>query len=177
MNRTLTILFYTLIALISPWISAHAASQERHINLVAFQANSATKSSNFQYEALYTESLGNLISSMEKNTHVIFATHSEALQNRDIINMQLDVMRMTKDDALANAGLDCRFFFNDESDEDSAFYSISGICDRLSASDSGTEKQHVIIPRKMLSDPSSMYIWMKFYEDPETGLAFYVDID
>ena len=151
------------------------AEEQRYLNLVAFQA----KQVDFTYESIFTGELGELISSVEqKGAKIVFATHTTALQARDIINLQVDVMRMTKANTLANSGLNCRFMFGDESDEDSYFYSISGVCDRLSASASGTNREQILVKRKMLSDPSTVFnVWMKFYEDTESGIAFYVDID
>jgi len=115
---------------------------------------------------------------METSAHVVFATRTSKLQDRDVINLQADVMRLTKQGNLASGGLDCRFIFNDESDEDSAFLSISGMCDRLAANASGTDRKKIIIKRKMLSDPSAVFnVWLKLYDDPTTGLAVYTDID
>lgn len=153
---------------------AQGETSERHLNLVAFQADQP----GFDYESIVTGNLAELIHSVDKHAHIVFATHTAALQPRDIINLQVDVMRMTQQNTLANSGLNCRFIFDDESDEDSLFYSISGVCDRLLASDKGTERKQIRVKRKMLSDPSAIFnIWMKFYSDPETGVAFYVDID
>ena len=151
------------------------AQDQRFLNLVAFQA----KQANVVYESIFTGELGELITSVEnQGAKVVFATHTTALQARDIINLQVDVMRMTKANTLANSGLNCRFMFGDESDEDSYFYSVSGICDRLLANETGTEREKIMVKRKMLSDPSTVFnVWMKFYEDTKTGVAFYVDID
>ncbi len=153
---------------------AHAEEQAHYVNLVAFQADEI----GFKYEAIFNGNLGQLITSVEKNAHVVLATRTSRLQDRDVINLQADVMRMTAQGNLASGGLDCRFIFDDESDEDSAFFSISGICDRLAANKSGTDRKKIIIKRKMLSDPSTVFnVWLKLYEDPITGLAFYTDID
>ncbi len=168
---------YTVVLMVALWLtpSLSDAEEQRHLNLIAFQA----KQANFSYESIFTGELGELIRSVEqKGAKVVFATHTAALQARDIINLQVDVMRMTKANTLANSGLNCRFMFGDESDEDSYFYSISGVCDRLSASATGTQREQVLVKRKMLSDPSPVFnVWMKFYEDVKSGVAFYVDID
>jgi len=153
---------------------AQADEPSHYINIVTFQADAP----NFEYESIFNGNLGQLITSIEAHTHVILATRTSKLQHRDIINLQTDVLRMTKQGNLASGGLDCRFIFNDESDEDSAFFSISGICDRLVANDTGTDRKKTIIKRKMLSDPSPVFnVWLKLYEDPTTGIAFYADID
>jgi len=156
------------------YMAAQATEVKHRLNIIAFQANTA----GFKYEAILNGTLSHLIGSMEANTHVILATHTNILRNRDVINLQTDVMRMTVAGDLANGGLDCRFIFNDESDEDSDFFSISGICDRLTATREGTIKKQAIISRKMLSDPSSVFnVWIKLYEDSSTGIAIYTDID
>ncbi|OIP99210.1 MAG: hypothetical protein AUK35_07870 [Zetaproteobacteria bacterium CG2_30_46_52] len=155
-----------------------ATNTERHVNLVALQADdvSAFKAANF--DSIITGNLGALITSFEKQTHVMFSTRTAGLLDRDVINVQTDVLRLASDNTLANGGFNCRLIFDDESDEDSAFYSISGICDQLVASASGTTKKQTIIKRTMLSDPSEAFnVWSKLYEDKETGLIFYVDID
>jgi len=157
-------------------MSSHvqAGEQPHYINLVAFQANT----NDFKYEPIVNANLGELITSIEKNTHVIFATRTSKLEDRDVIGLQADVMRMTKQGNLSSGGLDCRFIFDDESDEDSDFFSISGICDRLTATPQGTERKKIIIKRKMLSDPSTAFnVWLKLYSDPATGIAIYTDID
>ncbi|MDQ6983434.1 MAG: hypothetical protein Q9M44_01820 [Ghiorsea sp.] len=155
-------------------LASVSVAEERYLNLVAFQANKPS----YNFESIVTGSMGELVSDIEKNAHVVFATHTTALKAKDIINLQVDVMRMTKNNSLANSGLNCRFIFGDESDEESYFYSISGVCDRLTGDERGTHREQVLIKRKMLSDPSSVFhVWMKFYEDRKAGVAFYVDID
>lgn len=154
--------------------SAQAADQAHYINLVAFQADQK----DFKYESIFNGNLGSLITSVEAHAHVVFATRTSKLQDRDVINLQADVMRMTKQGNLASGGLDCRFIFDDESDEDSYFFSISGLCDRLVSNENGTDRQKIIVKRKMLSDPSTTFnVWLKLYEDPKTGLVIYTDID
>ncbi|MDQ6955431.1 MAG: hypothetical protein Q9M20_08315 [Mariprofundaceae bacterium] len=173
-SQLLTMLLLFSMLFISAIPRAQAGEQAHYINLVAFQADKV----GYKYEAIVSNNLGQLITSMEKHAHVIFATHSSKLQDRDVINLQADVMRMTKQGSLASGGLDCRFIFDDESDEDSAFFSISGICDRLTATDQGTERKKIMVKRKMLSDPSTVFnVWLKLYSDPETGIAIYTDID
>jgi len=153
---------------------ATAATGGRHVNLIAFQADHAGAS----FESILTGNLGELITSFEKNAHVLFSTRTVDVVDRDVINLQTDVLRMTSKNALANGGLNCRFIFDDESDEDSAFYSISGICDQLIAGADGTQKKQAVIKRTMLSDPSPIFnVWTKFYEDKDSGVVFYVDID
>jgi len=168
----LTMLFSIVVVGTTP--DARAADEAHYINLVAFQADKP----NFNYEGIFNGNLGQLITSVESHAHVVFATRTSSLQDRDIINLQADVMRITKQGNLASGGLDCQFIFNDESDEDSAFFSISGMCDRLAANATGTDRKKIIIKRKMLSDPSRIFnVWLKLYEDPATGLAVYTDID
>ena len=167
-----TMLFSMIAVATTPY--AQAADEAHYINLVAFQADKQS----FNYEGIFNGNLGQLITSVETHAHVVFATRTSTLQDRDIINLQADVMRITKQGNLASGGLDCRFIFNDESDEDSAFFSISGMCDRLAANTMGTDRKKIIIKRKMLSDPSRIFnVWLKLYDDPATGLAVYTDID
>ena len=154
--------------------NAVTAEKGRHVNLVAFQMDHMGAS----FDPILTGNLGALITSLEKDAHVLFSTRTANVVDRDVINLQTDVLRMTSKNVLANGGLNCRFIFDDESDEDSAFYSISGICDQLIASEAGTKKKQAIIKRTMLSDPSPVFnVWTKFYEDKASGMVFYVDID
>ncbi len=171
LSLTLTLLML-LVLCWSPVTSS--AGESRHVNMIAFQAVHAGT----EFESILTGNLGELITSMEKDAYVLFSTHTAGVIDRDVINLQTDVLRMTSQNVLANGGLNCRFIFDDESDEDSAFYSISGICDQLVAGANGTNKKQAMIKRTMLSDPSPLFnVWTKFYEDKATGMAFYVDID
>jgi len=170
-----SLLLLSMLLMTSPSL---AANTERHVNLVALQADDVSVFKAASFDSIITGNLGALISSFEKQTHVMFSTRTSALVDRDVINVQTDVLRLASNNTLANGGFNCRLIFDDESDEDSAFYSISGICDQLIASTSGTTKKQTIIKRTMLSDPSSTFnVWSKLYEDKETGLIFYVDID
>ena len=169
----LTTVFFMISAL-SMFPTTSSAAGSRHVNLIAFQADHADAS----FESILTGNLGELITSMEKDAHVFFSTHTAEVVDRDVINIQTDVLRMTNRNTLANGGVNCRFIFDDESDDESAFYSISGICDQLIAGVNGTKKKQAIIKRTMLSDPSALFnVWTKFYEDKASGMAFYVDID
>jgi len=151
-----------------------SAGEPREVNLVAFQKDKQQ----VNFESLFTGSLGSLIQGLEKDAHVILSTRTGVVKNKDIINLQTDVLRMTRDNKLANSGLNCRFIFHDESDEDSYFYSISGVCDELTSSAMGTKKRQFLVKRTMLSDPSKIFnVWIKFHVDEQTGLVFYVDID
>jgi len=146
----------------------------RQVNFVAFQKDYG----NANFEGLFTGSLGTFISSVEKDAHVVIALRTPKVKDRDIINVQSDVLRMTAQNKLANSGINCRFIFNNESDEDSLFYSISGVCDVLTSDTAGTHKKQFLVKRTMLSDPSKVFnVWTKFHEDKDLGLVFYVDID
>ncbi|WP_038247628.1 hypothetical protein [Ghiorsea bivora] len=170
----LVILLFSLCSLYAFMPSQVYADTIRQVNLVAFQKDH--KNANF--EGLFTGSLSALISSVEKDAHVMVALRTPKVKDRDIINVQSDVLRMTSENKLANSGLNCRFFFNDESDEDSLFFSISGVCDVLDSDAAGTHKKQFLVKRTMLSDPSKVFnVWTKFHEDKDLGLVFYVDID
>ncbi len=180
-NMVLQQLSYKLAALLFSFCGLYVfmpsqadAGTIRQVNFVAFQKDH--KNTNF--EGIFTGSLGALISSVEKDAHVIVALRTPEVKDRDIINVQSDVLRMTSQNKLANSGVNCRFFFNDDSDEDSLFYSISGVCDMLDSGVNGTRKKQFLVKRTMLSDPSKVFnIWTKFHEDKDLGLVFYVDID
>lgn len=168
------VLFFSLSSLFLLMPNQVKAETVRQVNLVAFQ----TDRQNVDFEGLFTGSLGALITSVEKGAHVLVSVRTPALKDRDIINVQSDVLRMTSQNKLADSGVNCRFIFNDESDEDSLFYSISGVCDMLTSDASGTHKKQFLVKRTMLSDPSKIFnIWTKFHEDKALGLVFYVDID
>lgn len=171
----LTVFMLCLLLLTTP---SQAAENERHINLVALQASDINHFKTSRFDTIISGNLGALITSFEKETYVMFSTRTANLVDRDVINIQTDVLRLASNNALANGGFNCRLIFDDESDDESAFYSISGICDQLVASSSGTTKKQAIIKRTMLSDPSDVFnVWSKLYEDKETGLILYVDID
>jgi len=179
MNNSMDLIFKNFLRLLlfqlvfSAFSSAYAA-EERHINLLVLQA----KQPNTNFDSIITGNLGQLITSLEKDAHVLIATRTASVQDRDVINVQTDVLRLTSKNVLANGGFNCRFIFDDESDEDSAFYSISGICDELTAGNKGTAEKKAIIKRTMLSEPSpSFNMWAKLYEDKSSGVVFYVDID
>lgn len=165
---------FSLMFILSFSVCAQASDEKRFINLVVFQTDKA----DFKYDDIFNGNLGAFITHLEKHAHVILASRTSSLKNQDIINLQSDVMRMTKNDNLASGGIDCRFIFTDESDEDSAFYSIGGLCDRQLASSEGTQRNQMVIKRKMLSDPSTLFnTWFKLFEDTKLGIAFYTDID
>ncbi|MDQ6980472.1 MAG: hypothetical protein Q9M46_03245, partial [Ghiorsea sp.] len=103
------------------------AGEVRQVNFVVFQKDHP----DVNFEGLFTGSLGALVTSVEKDAHIVIALRTPEVKDRDIINVQSDVLRMTSENKLANSGVNCRFFFNDDSDEDSLFYSISGVCDVL----------------------------------------------
>ena len=174
MNLRTVVLLFSFCNLYVFMPNQVSADTIRQVNFIAFQKDH--ESTNF--EGLFTGSLGKLISSVEKDAHVIVALRTPKVKDRDIINVQSDVLRMTSQNKLANSGINCRFIFNDESDEDSLFYSISGVCDMLTSDATGTHKKQFLVKRTMLSDPSKVFnVWTKFHEDKDLGLVFYVDID
>jgi len=167
---------YLLVSVLCSLVMPHHgfAGEVRQVNFVVFQKEHR----DVNFEGLFTGSLGALVTSLEKDAHVVIALRTPEVKDRDIINVQSDVLRMTSENKLANSGVNCRFFFNDDSDEDSLFYSISGVCDVLDSDANGTDKKQFLVKRTMLSDPSKVFnVWTKFHEDKDLGLVFYVDID
>ena len=150
------------------------AGESRHVNLLALQ----TMQTATAFDPIITGNLGQVITTLEAKSDVLFATHTANIKDRDVINVQSDVLRLTSNNVLANGGFNCRFIFDDESDDSSAFYSISGICDQLVANQQGTKKKQSLIKRTMLSEPSTSFnVWTLIYADNETGVVFYADID
>ncbi len=109
---------------------------------------------------------------------MILLNRTPALLNGDVINFQVDALRMASNQKLANGGVNCQFSFDNESDEDSEFYSIAGLCQMLEPTETGTNTIKAIIKRTMLSDANyNMNVWMKVYEDKQQGIAIYADVD
>jgi len=151
-----------------------AAAQERHLNVAVFQK----KAADFQFDPLIVGSFGTLVSELEQNAMLLFINRAVNVKDRDIINVQSDVLRMTENGKLANGGLDCRFSYNNNSSDDSAFYSVRGMCSLMQANDAGTSKRKIVLKRVMLSEPNGgANLWMLIYEDKESGIAFYADMD
>ena len=146
---------------------------ERHVNFLVLQTKHEVA-----FDPIISGSLGNIIVTLEHQADVLFSSHTPNIKDRDIINIQTDVLRLTQANVLADSGFNCRFIFDDESDEQMSFYSISGVCDYLKATLSGTSKVQTLIKRTMLPDPSASFdVWSKVYENTQTGVIFYVDID
>jgi len=150
------------------------ANEQVRLNIAAFEKRDAS----FTFEPLITASYAELFNSMHFKADVIFLNRTPALMDKDVINLQIDALRMASNSQLANEGLNCQFSFDNESDEDSQFYSIAGVCSMLKASATGTEKIRAFIKRTMLSDAGyGMNIWIKIFEDKQQGIAIYADVD
>lgn len=165
----LTSLLTTVLSFVSP-----ASAEERFLNIAVFQKTSAA----FEFDPLLVGTLGGLVSELERDATIVFVNRTESVQDRDVINIQSDVLRITKQGKLANGGLNCRFSYNNNSSDDSAFYSIRGMCDLMKADHTGTNKRKILMKRTMLSEPNTgSNLWMLFHEDRESGIAFYADMD
>lgn len=166
------ICLFALLALAAP-ITALADDKVR-LNIAAFEK----RTSDFTFESIITGSYADLFNAMYLKADIIFLNRTPVLQDKDIVNLQLDALRMANNQSLANEGLNCQFSFDNESDEESQFYSIAGMCSILEASEEGTVKNRLFIKRTMLSDVSyGMNVWMKIYEDEKLGFAIYADVD
>lgn len=161
-----------MIAQIFPSIAL--ADEHVRLNIAAFEK----RATDFSFESIITGSYADLFTTMQAKADVVFLNRTPVLRDKDVVNLQLDALRMASNKQLSNAGLNCQFSFDNESDEDSQFYSIAGMCSMLEASETGTEKVRAFIKRTMLSDATyGMNVWMKIYEDREKGIAIYADVD
>jgi len=151
---------------------AHAA--DRFLSIAAFQKKDLA----YQYDPLLSGNYTQLLSQLEQDNYLLFLNRTVKVKDRDVINLQSDVLRM-QNGQLANGGIDCHFSFDNETTADSSFYSLSGMCYIMHATDGGgTERRSVLIKRTMLSDPDyGGNLWMKLYEDKETGIAIFADVD
>jgi len=151
---------------------AHADEHVR-LNIAAFEK----RDPGFEFESIITGTHAQMFEQMQGKSDVIFFNRTPVLQDKDVINLQLDALRMAEG-KLANGGLNCQFSFDNESDEDSQFYSIAGMCTLMFAETEGTRKVRAFVKRTMLSDVSyGMNVWMKVYEDKKEGVAIYADVD
>lgn len=171
-SRTYNRLILLLCLLLLPAMS-HAA-EARYINIAAFQMGEDKSS-----DAIFTGKYSELMKLMEdKKAKLLFVLRTSSIEDQDIINFQSDILHLTKNGTLANGGLNCQFSFDNESDEDSQFYSLSGICTVLTPSPKGTDKYRIMMKRVMLSDilPTTN-IWTRLYHDKKTNIVFYMDMD
>ncbi|MDQ6975098.1 MAG: hypothetical protein Q9M22_00880 [Mariprofundaceae bacterium] len=157
------------------WLSPSMgyADETRYVNIAAFQMKDGNS------ESIFTGRYSELMKMMEdKKAILLFMLRTPSVKGEDIINFQSDVLHLTKKGNLANGGLNCQFSFDNESDEDSQFYSLSGICAVLTPSAKGTDKHRIIMKRVMLADIlPTINVWTRLYHDPKTNVVFYVDMD
>ncbi|PIW51396.1 MAG: hypothetical protein COW18_01400 [Zetaproteobacteria bacterium CG12_big_fil_rev_8_21_14_0_65_54_13] len=169
---TRTLMLLAAMAMMTP-LNAMADDMVR-LNIAAFEKRAA----DFTFDSIITGTYADMFNIMQTKADVIFLTRTPVLQNGDVINLQIDALRMADNNKLSNEGLNCQFVFDNESDEDSQFYSIAGMCSMLEATDIGTNKIKAFIKRSMLSDANyNMNVWMKIYEDEKQGIAIYADVD
>lgn len=165
---------YLFCALAALFVSTPAnAADEVRLNIVAFEK----RDSSFQFDPIITGSYSDLMQLMQGNADIIFLNRTPPLLDKDIINLQVDAMRLVKNN-LANGGLDCQFSFDNESDEDSQFYSVAGLCTILFAESKGTRIVRAPIKRTMLSEANyGINVWLLLYENSKEGVAIYADVD
>ncbi len=169
--KVFSIVLVALYLWVSP-VMSHA-SEVRYVNIAAFQMKDKNS------DSIFTGRYSELMKIMEdKKAILLFMLRTPSVKNQDIINFQSDVLHLTKKGGLSNGGLNCQFSFDNESDEDSQFYSLSGICAVLTNTAEGTDKYRIMMKRVMLSDilPTTN-IWTRLYHDPKTNIVFYVDMD
>ncbi|OIO66378.1 MAG: hypothetical protein CO186_06180 [Zetaproteobacteria bacterium CG_4_9_14_3_um_filter_49_83] len=144
------------------------------LNIAAFE----TRVAGFSFDAIITGTYADLFNNVKGKADIIYLTRTPVLLNGDVLNIQIDALRMASNNKLSNEGLNCQIIFDNQSDEASQFYSISGLCTMLEATDTGTNKIKAYIKRTMLSDANyNMNVWIKIYEDKVQGMAIYADVD
>jgi len=152
---------------------AQAADPVR-LNITAFEKRTPS----FVFDPIITGTYAELFATMSGKADVVFLTRTPALLDKDVINLQVDALRMASNSKLANEGLNCQFSFDNETDEDSQFYSVAGVCSLLHASDKGTETVRAFIKRVTLSEANyGNNVWLLIYEDKQRGIAIYADVD
>jgi len=151
---------------------AHA-TEVRYVNIAAFQMKDASS------DSIFTGRYSELMKVMEdKKATLLFMLRTSSVKNQDIINFQSDILHLTQQGTLSNGGLNCQYSFDNETDEDSQFYSLSGICAVLTHSTKGTDKYRIMMKRVMLADIlPTINVWTRLYHDPKTNIVFYVDMD
>jgi len=163
-----------VMALLCLTVECASADDLVRLNIAAFEK----RVGNFDFDPIITGTYADLFNNVKNKADVIFLTRTPVLLNGDVLNLQIDALRMAENNKLANEGLNCQFVFDNESDEDSQFYSIAGLCRMLTATEHGTDTLKAIIKRTMLSDANyNMNVWMKIYEDQQQGIAIYADVD
>jgi hypothetical protein len=150
------------------------AGELHYINIAAFQipADGVT-------DAIFTGPDYALMKNMsEKKGRLLFMLRTSPVKDKDVVNFQSDVLHLTKSGTLGNGGLDCQFSFDNESDEDSQFYSLSGICTAMTSHATGTNKQRIMMKRVTLADimPTTQ-VWTRLYKDEASNIVFYADMD
>jgi len=168
------LMVFLLLGFMLPGLASPAfAADEVRLNIVAFEK----RDSGFQFESIITGSYSELMRSMEGHADIVFLNRTPPLRDKDIINLQVDALRMV-DTTLANGGLNCQFSFDNESDDDSQFYSVAGLCTILFAEGKGTRTVRAPIKRTMLSEANyGNNVWLLVYENREEGVVIYADVD
>jgi len=143
------------------------------LNIVAFEI----RDHDFEFESLITGTYAQLFDAFQGKADVIFLNRTPVIKDGDVLNIQEDALRMAGNN-LANDGLNCIFSFTNMSDEDSEFYSISGLCNIMYANEEGTRKVRAIIKPTTLSEANyGVNAWISIYEDKEAGIIIYADVD
>lgn len=149
------------------------ADEEVRLNIAAFEKRNAA----FQFEPIITGNYSTLMRSMEGHADIVFLNRTPPVRDKDIVNLQVDALRLV-DNSLANGGLNCQFSFDNESDEESQFYSVAGLCTILYAEGKGTRTVRAPIKRTMLSEANyGVNVWLLIYVNVKEGIAIYADVD
>jgi len=169
--KILRILLPVFLAFAIP-ASAMAADEVR-LNIVAFKKHDAE----FQFDSIIVGNYSDLMQVMQGHADIIFLNRTPPVRDKDIINLQVDALRLV-DNRLANGGLNCQFSFDNESDEESQFYSIAGLCTILMAEGKGTRSVRAPIRRTMLSEVNyGNNVWLRIYENRDEGVVIFADVD
>jgi len=143
------------------------------LNIVAFE----TREKNFTFEHLITGTYAQLFQAFDGKANVIFLNRTPVIKDGDVLNIQEDALRMAGDH-LSNDGLNCTFSFTNLSDEDSEFYSISGLCNMMYGEADGTRKVRAVVKSAVLSEANyGVNAWIAIYENKEAGIIIYADVD
>jgi len=149
-------------------ISLAQANDFRSVNIAVFQKEAAS----FEFDPIVVGSFKDFIGVME-GSQVLLISHTADAKDGDVINIQQDVLREVGG-TFSDAGINCQFSFNSESDGVNTTFSIAGICHLLEQN--GADLKEVISPTMLPDALQGEDAWVELYENEKTGIAFYANV-
>lgn len=144
------------------------ANDFRSVNIAVFQKESAS----FEFDPIVVGSFKDFIGVMQ-GSQVILISHTADAKNGDVINIQQDVLR-EHGGKFSDAGINCQFSFNSETDGETPTFLIAGLCHILGVD--GTDVKDFISPTMLPDASQGEDAWVELYENEKTGIAFYANV-